>query len=232
MRSGAVPDAFAATGVRYGWLRSTSSATARPTGTRKAASRAAGHRSERRGRDAGRPPRPSGSPRWRAPGSPGRISSRARSSGRGGPWRSCGRPSASTREGYRSDPRLREIGFGAWEGSTWAEIRRRDPGRGGGRATATAGATVRPASAARATPCWWSASRPAIAGLDAADRDRRPWRRRPGDPGGAGPSRHPDAAPRIGIRQGERPGPGAGRLALGVSPPARSTGVQTASITA
>jgi broad specificity phosphatase PhoE len=28
---------------------------------------------------------------------------------------------------YRTDPRLREIGFGAWEGSTWAEIRRRDP---------------------------------------------------------------------------------------------------------
>lgn len=30
-------------------------------------------------------------------------------------------------EGYRTDPRLREIGFGDWEGSTWAEIRRRDP---------------------------------------------------------------------------------------------------------
>ncbi|WP_336489670.1 histidine phosphatase family protein [Methylobacterium nigriterrae] len=30
-------------------------------------------------------------------------------------------------EGYRTDPRLKEIGFGAWEGSTWAEIRRRDP---------------------------------------------------------------------------------------------------------
>jgi len=29
--------------------------------------------------------------------------------------------------GYRTDPRLREIGFGAWEGSTWAEIRRWDP---------------------------------------------------------------------------------------------------------
>lgn len=28
--------------------------------------------------------------------------------------------------GYRTDPRLREIGFGAWEGSTWSEIRRRD----------------------------------------------------------------------------------------------------------
>lgn len=28
---------------------------------------------------------------------------------------------------YTIDPRLREIGFGAWEGSTWAEIRRRDP---------------------------------------------------------------------------------------------------------
>ncbi len=30
-------------------------------------------------------------------------------------------------EDYAVDPRLREIGFGAWEGSTWAEIRRRDP---------------------------------------------------------------------------------------------------------
>ena len=30
-------------------------------------------------------------------------------------------------DGYRIDPRLREIGFGHWEGSTWAEIRRRDP---------------------------------------------------------------------------------------------------------
>lgn len=31
-------------------------------------------------------------------------------------------------EGYRVDPRLKEIGFGNWEGSTWSEIRRRDPG--------------------------------------------------------------------------------------------------------
>ncbi|MCK2056063.1 histidine phosphatase family protein [Methylobacterium sp. 37f] len=30
-------------------------------------------------------------------------------------------------EGYRLDPRLKEISFGTWEGSTWAEIRRRDP---------------------------------------------------------------------------------------------------------
>ncbi|GJD47065.1 2,3-bisphosphoglycerate-dependent phosphoglycerate mutase [Methylobacterium cerastii] len=30
--------------------------------------------------------------------------------------------------GYRSDPRLMEIDFGSWEGQTWAEIRRRDPG--------------------------------------------------------------------------------------------------------
>ena len=29
---------------------------------------------------------------------------------------------------YRTDRRLQEIGFGLWEGSTWAEIRRRDPG--------------------------------------------------------------------------------------------------------
>lgn len=29
--------------------------------------------------------------------------------------------------GYRTDPRLKEIGFGAWEGSTWSEIRRWDP---------------------------------------------------------------------------------------------------------
>lgn len=30
--------------------------------------------------------------------------------------------------GYRTDARLKEIGFGSWEGSTWAEIRRWDPG--------------------------------------------------------------------------------------------------------
>lgn len=30
-------------------------------------------------------------------------------------------------DGYRTDPRLMEISFGDWEGSTWAEIRRRDP---------------------------------------------------------------------------------------------------------
>jgi len=28
---------------------------------------------------------------------------------------------------FRLDARLKEISFGAWEGSTWAEIRRRDP---------------------------------------------------------------------------------------------------------
>jgi broad specificity phosphatase PhoE len=28
---------------------------------------------------------------------------------------------------YRLDPRFKEISFGAWEGSTWAEIRRWDP---------------------------------------------------------------------------------------------------------
>lgn len=28
---------------------------------------------------------------------------------------------------YRPDDRLREVGFGAWEGKTWAEIRARDP---------------------------------------------------------------------------------------------------------
>ena len=36
-------------------------------------------------------------------------------------------------EAYRTDARLREIGFGAWEGSTWAEIRRRDPAGAAGR---------------------------------------------------------------------------------------------------
>ena len=35
--------------------------------------------------------------------------------------------------GYRSDPRLMEIAFGSWEGQTWAEIRRRDPGGAGAR---------------------------------------------------------------------------------------------------
>ncbi len=36
-------------------------------------------------------------------------------------------------EAYRTDPRLREISFGNWEGSTWAEIRRRDPVGAAGR---------------------------------------------------------------------------------------------------
>ncbi|MGX7706999.1 histidine phosphatase family protein [Methylobacterium sp. Gmos1] len=31
--------------------------------------------------------------------------------------------------GYTIDPRLREIGFGAWEGLTWKEVRRSDPAR-------------------------------------------------------------------------------------------------------
>ncbi len=31
--------------------------------------------------------------------------------------------------GYTVDPRLREIGFGAWEGLTWKEVRRADPAR-------------------------------------------------------------------------------------------------------
>ncbi|SFV12080.1 probable phosphoglycerate mutase [Methylobacterium sp. 174MFSha1.1] len=31
--------------------------------------------------------------------------------------------------GYTVDPRLREIGFGAWEGLTWKEVRRSDPAR-------------------------------------------------------------------------------------------------------
>ena len=34
---------------------------------------------------------------------------------------------------YRSDPRLMEIDFGNWEGQTWAEIRRSDPGGAGAR---------------------------------------------------------------------------------------------------
>jgi probable phosphoglycerate mutase len=36
-------------------------------------------------------------------------------------------------EAYRTDPRLKEISFGAWEGSTWAEIRRRDAARAAAR---------------------------------------------------------------------------------------------------
>ncbi|MDQ0349696.1 histidine phosphatase family protein [Ancylobacter vacuolatus] len=30
-------------------------------------------------------------------------------------------------DSFRRDPRLREISFGRWEGSTWPELRRRDP---------------------------------------------------------------------------------------------------------
>ncbi|TCK30703.1 putative phosphoglycerate mutase [Ancylobacter aquaticus] len=30
-------------------------------------------------------------------------------------------------DAFRRDPRLREISFGRWEGSTWPELRRRDP---------------------------------------------------------------------------------------------------------
>jgi broad specificity phosphatase PhoE len=48
--------------------------------------------------------------------------------------------------GYRADMRLREIGFGAWEGRTWAEIPQAPP-----RATATAGATSRAGRGRRAT---------------------------------------------------------------------------------
>ena len=36
-------------------------------------------------------------------------------------------------DAYRVDPRLKEISFGAWEGSTWAEIRRRDAARAAAR---------------------------------------------------------------------------------------------------
>ena len=36
-------------------------------------------------------------------------------------------------EAYRTESRLRELGFGRWEGSTWAEIRRRDPAGAAGR---------------------------------------------------------------------------------------------------
>lgn len=35
--------------------------------------------------------------------------------------------------GYRTDPRLLEISFGAWEGSTWAEIRQWDGARAAAR---------------------------------------------------------------------------------------------------
>lgn len=31
--------------------------------------------------------------------------------------------------GYRCDPRLAELGFGAWEGLTWKELRRSEPAR-------------------------------------------------------------------------------------------------------
>ncbi|MDF9791623.1 hypothetical protein M2440_002324 [Methylorubrum extorquens] len=91
--------------------------------------------------------------------------------------------------GYRADMRLREIGFGAWEGRTWAEIRRRDPAgaaardrdrwgyqpRGGGGGELRDGRGAGGGSGGRAT---------------APDRDGRPWRRRPGAAGRRRPSRH------------------------------------------
>ena len=30
---------------------------------------------------------------------------------------------------FRTDPRLKELGFGAWEGFGWKDLRRREPGR-------------------------------------------------------------------------------------------------------
>ena len=57
------------------------------------------------------------------------------------------------REEYRTDPRLKESGFGA--GTRWAPRR----------ATATVGIIGRKARAPRATPCWPSASAPSSPSL-------------------------------------------------------------------
>ena len=56
---------------------------------------------------------------------------------------------------YRVDERLKELSFGDWEGLTWRELRRRDPAIAARRQRDKWG-SCRPA--ARATPCWRSAS--------------------------------------------------------------------------
>ena len=59
-------------------------------------------------------------------------------------------------DAYRLDERLVELTFGVWEGMTWKEVRKAEPQLAALRER-TSGTTSRPA-AARATPCWSSAS--------------------------------------------------------------------------
>ena len=55
-------------------------------------------------------------------------------------------------ERYRLDPALMELTFGDWEGLTWAEIARRDPG--GLKRAAGRQVEFRPAAVAKAMRCW------------------------------------------------------------------------------
>ena len=56
-----------------------------------------------------------------------RTSSPARLAGRARRWRSCATALARNPAGYRIDPRLTEVGFGEWEGSTLEELSHRSP---------------------------------------------------------------------------------------------------------
>ncbi|WP_375456754.1 histidine phosphatase family protein [uncultured Methylobacterium sp.] len=67
---------------------------------------------------------------------------------------------------YRTDARLKEIHFGAWEGRTWAEIRQRDPAGAGARDRDRWG--YRPAGAGAESYAMLTARvAPAFAGLGA-----------------------------------------------------------------
>lgn len=66
---------------------------------------------------------------------------------------------------YRLDDRLREIGFGTWEGMTWREIRRADPGRARAR-DADRWSYRPPGEAGESYPMLAERVAPALAALD------------------------------------------------------------------
>ena len=83
-------------------------------------------------------------------------------------------------EDYAVDPRFAELGFGSWEGSTWAEIRRWDPS--GAFARDRVGAAVRELSGPTVIVAHGGTARGLLVARGLV---------------------HPSAAPRIGVRQGE-----------------------------